>query len=202
MSLPISTPSTDSAPWWRRHRTLFAGILAGWISAAAVGGITAAVVIELGLFDIAALSPHSLVVGWATHTTMIHSVRINARAVHAPARFTDAEVHQGFKLYDKRCSFCHGGPGIPRERWTSGFMPSPPYLLDTAEKWSPAELRFIVGKGIKMTGMPAWRLTLSDRDLWCIVAFLEKLPTLSQHDYLAMRDSAKREETKKTSRTH
>ena len=202
MSLPISRPSIESAPWWRRHRPLLAGLLLGWISAVAVAVVVFGGIVGLGLFDIAALSSHSLLVGWATHTTMIHAVRVNARHVGAPPRFTEVEVRRGFLLYDKHCSSCHGGPGIPRELWTSGFMPSPPYLLDAAQKWSPAELRFIVGKGIKMTGMPAWRLILSDRDLWCVVAFLEKLPTLSQHDYLGMRTSATRDQTDKGKPMH
>ena len=40
--------------------------------------------------------------------------------------------------------------------------------------------------GIKMTGMPAWGVTHSDQLLWDIVAFLQKLPSLTPEQYRSM----------------
>ncbi|HJU38766.1 MAG TPA: nuclear transport factor 2 family protein, partial [Tahibacter sp.] len=37
--------------------------------------------------------------------------------------------------------------------------------------------------GIKASGMPAWGPTHDDARIWAMVAFLEKLPTLSQDEY-------------------
>lgn len=164
-----------------------AGILLGWALALVAVAAAVALVARFGLYNMTALSPHLRPVGWVIHTTMVNAVRNGARNIRTPASFTKEDIQQGFRVYEAHCFVCHGGPGLPRAQWVSGLTPTPPYVLDAARKWSPAELRFIVGKGVKMTGMPAWRLTLSERDLWSVIAFLEVLPKLSQKDYLAMR---------------
>lgn len=82
---------------------------------------------------------------------------------------------------------CHGSPGIARADWTTGLEPTPPYLLDAARRWSPAELQVIVGDGIKMTAMPAWRMTLSEGDIRSLVAFLDTLPSTSPQQYRELR---------------
>lgn len=63
-----------------------------------------------------------------------------------------------------------------------GMYPSPPVLTDVAHRYSPAELFWILKHGIKMSGMPSWG-DHSDEDLWNTVAFMEKLPTMSEEDY-------------------
>jgi mono/diheme cytochrome c family protein len=189
----ISTRSNNSAAPQQRGRwnTFLAGIAFGWTSGLLVLASGIALVIGLGLYNMTAITPHIRPVGWAIHTTMIHAVHNGARNIHAPAWFTNRQVQQGFRLYEMHCVTCHGGPGIARAQWVSGLTPAAPFLLDAARKWSPAELRFIVGKGVKMTAMPAWRLILPDRDLWSVVAFLERLSGLSQREYVAMRTAAR-----------
>ena len=49
----------------------------------------------------------------------------------------------------------------------------------------------IVGDGVKMTGMPAWRSTLSDAQQWDVVAFLDAMPYLTASDYLRLRAGQK-----------
>jgi mono/diheme cytochrome c family protein len=188
MSQLISTPSGSRTARTGRWRLVLSGVLAGWISGAILLGAAAAAVVAFGLFDVRAITPHSYLMGWAEHTTMIHAVQHGARGTRVPAQFTAAQVASGFAIYETRCAACHGSPGISRAAWVSGLTPTPPYLLDAAQQWSPSELHFIVGNGVKMTAMPAWSLTLSDRDVWSVVAFLEKLPGLSRGQYLKMRE--------------
>jgi hypothetical protein len=47
---------------------------------------------------------------------------------------------------------------------------------------TPAELFWILKHGIKMTGMPSWG-DHSDGELWATVAFIEKLPGMTEQDY-------------------
>jgi len=67
------------------------------------------------------------------------------------------------------------------------MTPTPPYLLDSARRWTPGQLYYVVDHGVKMTGMPAWGEVLSQQDVWRVVAFLEALPHLSATDYARMR---------------
>ncbi len=69
----------------------------------------------------------------------------------------------------------------------SGLEPSPPYLLDATAKWKPRELFWIAKNGIKMTGMPSWRNSLSDAQVWDIVAWLEASRTLPPQTFVQLR---------------
>jgi hypothetical protein len=50
----------------------------------------------------------------------------------------------------------------------------------------PRELFWVVKNGIKMTGMPSFGAAgVPDKEIWSIVAFLKKLPSVSEADYKA-----------------
>lgn len=159
----------------------------GWIAGlvtVAVGGL---IYSQTGLFNATAFAPHEPTIAWVTHQTMIQSVRLRAQAIIPPQSFTQAQVEAGFHAYDTDCVMCHGGPGVAREAWVSGLNPTPPFLIDFARRWSPVQLYWIVGEGVKMTAMPAWRTTQTSSDVWNLVAFLEALPNISPRDYARMR---------------
>jgi mono/diheme cytochrome c family protein len=139
--------------------------------------------VKSGIYDVAASKPHTKLTEWITHETMIHSIRRHAQAIKAPRRSSGAQVMAGFCTYETHCVACHGAPAIAREQWVSGLEPSPPYLLDATSHWSSAELFWIVKHGIKMTGMPSWRDSMSDRQVWDVVAFLEAMRHLPPQTY-------------------
>ena len=84
---------------------------------------------------------------------------------------------------------CHGGPAVARQQWVNGMNPAPPYLLDATRQWKPRELHWIVENGIKMTGMPAWRDTLSDHQVDDVVAYLEAMPQMPPQTYIRWRNA-------------
>ena len=132
--------------------------------------------VKSGIYNVAASSPHTKFTTWLTQETMIHSVRSRAKGITAPASATAGQVRRGFCQYETHCVACHGAPGIARETWVSGMEPAPPYLLDATHRFKPRELFWIAKNGIKMTGMPSWRNSMSDGELWDVVAFLEAGP--------------------------
>jgi len=169
----------------RRHDVLVG--LAGGVVAIVLAGIAALLVIERGWFDATATAPHSAAVAWAVHHAFINSVKRDAGREQAPPAFTQDQVDAGFRMYERDCVMCHGGPATARAAWVSGMKPTPPFLLDAARRWTPAQLHWIVGQGVKMTGMPAWSETRSDADIWNVVAFLDALSRMSPATYLDMR---------------
>jgi mono/diheme cytochrome c family protein len=152
-----------------------------------VGALLALGYIKSGVFNVGASKPHTKLTQWITEETMIHSIRSHAKGIDAPARAGATEVRRGFCIYATHCVTCHGAAAVPREHWAGGLEPQPPYLLDAADRWRPRELFWIVKNGIKMTGMPSWRDSLSDEEVWDVVAWLRASRELPPQTFLSWR---------------
>ena len=157
------------------------------VATAAIGVVAAFSVVKSGIYDVGASKPHTKFTAWLTHETMIHSVRSHAKEIVAPASATADEVVRGFCTYETHCVACHGAGAVARQHWISGMEPQPPYLLDATHIWKPRELFWIVKNGIKMTGMPSWRDSLSDREIWDVVAWVKASSELPPQTYLRWR---------------
>jgi mono/diheme cytochrome c family protein len=145
----------------------------------------AALVMYAGWYNISAdqhLAPTFHVLDFALR----RAVRQHARDIAAPSLDDPAKRQRGLALYRAHCVRCHGAPGVAPEPFALGMTPAPAMLAHTAREWTPAELYWVVKRGIKMTGMPAWEYRMSEDDLWALVAFLVELPLLSPARYRAM----------------
>jgi mono/diheme cytochrome c family protein len=162
-------------------------LLLAALATAALGVVAGFGYVKSGIYNVGASKPHTTFTEWVTHETMIHSVRSHAKGIVAPATASADAVVRGFCTYETHCVACHGAAGVPRRRWVSGLEPAPPYLLDAADRWRPRELFWIVRNGIKMTGMPSWRDSLTDRQIWDVVAWLEASRQLPPQTYVRWR---------------
>jgi thiosulfate dehydrogenase len=98
-----------------------------------------------------------------------------------PFQATDADLEKGAHLYRDHCAMCHGGRGTPKTATAKGMYPRPPQLLKgKGVTDDPAgETYWKVSNGIRLTGMPAYRDSLSDKEIWQISLLLagaDKLP--------------------------
>jgi mono/diheme cytochrome c family protein len=101
----------------------------------------------------------------------------------APPGLDDpARIPMGTEHFAAHCAVCHGAPGVPKGDIANGLYPQPPDLAVTGKSYSDGELFWILKHGIKMTGMPAWA-DHSDDELWATVAFVRKLPGMTQEEY-------------------
>ena len=147
---------------------------------AAAGSLT---FIYAGVYNVAATDPHWPVTYWAMDTLRVHSVKLRARGIIPPPDLAnDARVLEGAEHFAAHCASCHGAPGVPRSEIAEGLYPSPADLRTSAKVYTPGELFWIVKNGIKMSGMPNWS-DHTDEELWGAVAFIEKLPGMSDADY-------------------
>jgi len=141
-----------------------------------------------GVVSVAATHAHYGPVEWVLKTTMRSSVQRQAADIEVPAGVDlqdPALADRAFGHYSVACTSCHGAPGVDASPWLVLNPPAEP-LVDTAERWSDAELYWIVKHGIKMTGMPALGPTHSEDDLWAIAAFVRQLPDMSAQEYAEM----------------
>ncbi|HZS81771.1 MAG TPA: cytochrome c [Stellaceae bacterium] len=119
----------------------------------------------------------------------IRQASIDRHAVETPPLSLEdpAMVKAGARAFATRgCVACHGGPGVKWEKFSEGLHPDPPDLKKVVGQLQPRELFWVIKNGINMTGMPSFGpLGASDREIWTIVAFLKKLPTVSDEDFKA-----------------
>jgi mono/diheme cytochrome c family protein len=152
---------------------------------AIVVGIGAATFFFGGFYSVAATAEDPAVVTWAL--TQVRNASINRYALEQPpASINDpASVQFGAKAFAAHgCTTCHGGPGVSWLKLSEGLHPDPPDLKKVVNQRSPPQLFWIVKNGINMTGMPSFALAgAKDEEVWQIVAFLKKLPTVSEADY-------------------
>jgi mono/diheme cytochrome c family protein len=106
--------------------------------------------------------------------------------VNSPVDLENADiVHAGARAFAARgCANCHGAPGVNWQKFSEGLQPDPPDLKDVVKEREPKELFWVVKNGIKMTAMPSFgAIGAEDNEIWSIVAFIRKLPTVSETDF-------------------
>jgi len=98
----------------------------------------------------------------------------------APIAADEPNLLAGAKVYRDNCAVCHGQPGQPSSAIAAGMYPSPPHLFDDPVTDDPVGWTYWKAtNGIRMTGMPAFRDSLSDREIWQVSTMLanaDKLP--------------------------
>jgi mono/diheme cytochrome c family protein len=170
----------------------FMRILAVIGALAVIFAVGAAAFVFGGYYSVAGTAEDPGIVHWA-----LVQVRMASIAHHAndqpPANFSEAtNIQDGARLFAGiGCVNCHGAPGVKWAKFSEGLHPDPPDLKELANDRSPSQLFWVVKNGINMTGMPSFALAgAKDEDLWSIVAFVKKLPEISDSDYKAWSTSA------------
>jgi mono/diheme cytochrome c family protein len=136
-----------------------------------------------GIYHVGATDRHLDLTYWLLDTARARSIETHAAGIPVPPGLDDQDkIVTGTEHFAAHCAVCHGAPGVPKGDIAKGLYPQPPDLANAAKRFGPAELFWIVKNGIKMSGMPAWA-DHSDEELWATVAFLEKLPGMSEQDY-------------------
>src|SRR6266700_4843627 len=80
----------------------------------------------------------------------------------------EANLVSGAKVYKEQCATCHGLPNEPKTAVAQGMFPAPPQLFHGVgvtddEPW---ETYWKVENGIRMTGMPAFKGQIPEKEIW------------------------------------
>lgn len=164
-------------------------ILAALITFIILGILLFLLCIYSGVYNFAATEPHSVFAKWIFSTSKERSIIYHAKDITVPPLNNESMINTGFHHYKEMCVGCHGAPGVSPSEMSEGLNPEPPKLAEWKEELKQEELQeafWVIKNGIKMTGMPAFKATHSDEEIWGIVAFLNQLPNLSPEEYKAM----------------
>ena len=160
---------------------------------AAIGAIAILIAIAAaffffgGYFNVAASTSDPGFVNWVLTKVRMASVDHRARDA-SPVNLDDPEiVHAGARAFAHRgCWNCHGAPGVKWQKFSESLNPDPPDLKEIAHERTAPQLFWVIKNGIKMTGMPSFGgIGADDREIWSMVAFVKKLPKVSDSDYEA-----------------
>jgi thiosulfate dehydrogenase len=87
----------------------------------------------------------------------------------------------GAQVYKDHCAVCHGLAGRPATAIARGMFPKPPELMQGkgVTDDEPGETYWKVEHGIRLTGMPGFRASLTETQAWqvsLLLANADKLP--------------------------
>jgi mono/diheme cytochrome c family protein len=154
---------------------------------AIVAAVAGAIYFFGGYYSVAAAEPDFAITEWALARIRIASIAHHAHQASPLSLDDPAVVKAGAHAFGQLgCVNCHGAPGVAWAKFSEGMRPYAPDLKEVAGQLEPAALFWIIKNGIRMTGMPSFGLIKTeDKEIWTIVAFIKKLPTISPEDYKA-----------------
>lgn len=106
---------------------------------------------------------------------MVKRAAANAKGVViSPA--TNKSVVDGEMTFGDQCAMCHGNDGRSPTAIGKGMYPR---ALDLGsrevQRWSDAELFWIIKNGIRLSGMPAFGKSLSDEQIGTLVNYVRSV---------------------------
>lgn len=106
-------------------------------------------------------------------------IPIEAKNLKNPLAQSADAAQEGQITFKGSCAMCHGSDG--HARTNLGLAMYPPAMDLTSphvQHWTDAELFWIIQNGVRLTGMPAWKSTISETDTWKLVNFIRVLPKM------------------------
>lgn len=97
-----------------------------------------------------------------------------------PIAANEAAYMAGADVYRENCAVCHGLPGMDQSAIAKGMFPKPPHLFrgKGVTDDEPGETYWKVANGIRLTGMPGFKSSLSETQMWqasLLVAHADKI---------------------------
>jgi mono/diheme cytochrome c family protein len=123
---------------------------------------------------------------WMAHTSLDATLRRDAPKGPNPVPLTEQNLLDGVHLFAQNCAVCHGSAkgDASTSPIAKGLYQKPPQLATEGVEDDPEGDSFWrIKHGIRLTGMPSFGYTLSDREIWTLALFLkhmDKLPPAVQ----------------------
>jgi thiosulfate dehydrogenase len=98
-----------------------------------------------------------------------------------PIQADEANLIAGARIYADHCAVCHSLPGEPPTAIANGMFPTPPTLFQGKGVTDdpPGETFWKALNGIRLTGMPSFKGSLSDTQLWQVALLLANADKIS-----------------------
>ncbi len=159
------------------------------IIAAVTGILVGIIVIWFGLYNVAANDRHLATTTKLLEMVRVRSINMRSNDINVPPLSDEKLIKEGAVHYAEMCTGCHLAPGIADSELHTGLYPQPPVFSAGTYSNTPEAQFWVIKNGLKMTGMPAWSPAHTDQQIWGMVAFLQKIKTLSAEEYMLLSQS-------------
>jgi mono/diheme cytochrome c family protein len=134
-----------------------------------------------GWAPVAVADPPMLLEKKLAHSALNARIGKGPHTDPAPVPLNDATYLSGADIYKQNCAVCHGLPGETQSNIAKGMFPKPPELLDgKGVTDDPAwETYWKAKNGIRLTGMPAFKETLNDTQIWQVSVLMANADKIS-----------------------
>jgi thiosulfate dehydrogenase len=156
------------------------GIFVGIAAVLALGLLGAYMFVATGQFPANADANPPALEKWAAKVSLNATISREMLKTPNPVALNDENLVGGIKLYAANCAVCHGAADGAASNIAKGLYQHAPQLgkhgvTDDEE----GETYWKIYHGIRMTGMPSYRGTLSETQMWQIALFLKHMDELT-----------------------
>jgi len=158
------------------------GFLTGFVVAILVALIGGYLVLRSGFIPANADAQPGQLETWAANTSLDATLAREAPTIPNPVALTDENLIAGVDLYAQHCAICHGTAKgeASASPVAQGEYPPPPQLATDGVEDDPEGVSFWkISHGIRWTGMPSWKASLTERQIWTLALFLRHMDKLS-----------------------
>ena len=139
------------------------------------------VLVESGYIPANADAPPGRIETWIASTSLDATLDREAPREPNPVALTDQNLLAGVQLFAQNCAVCHGDSrGLAAASpIAKGLYQHPPQLATDGVEDDPEGVSFWrIKHGIRLTGMPSFGSTLSDKEIWTLALFLKHMDKL------------------------
>ena len=156
------------------------GFAAGVAATVVLGLLGAYLFVSMGCMPANADAKPPALEKWAARKSLKATIDREAPKTPNPVALDDENLKACVKLYAANCIACHGAADGAASNIAKGLYQRAPQLgkhgvTDDEE----GETYWKIYHGIRMTGMPSYRGTLSERQMWTITLFLKHMDELT-----------------------
>ncbi len=165
---------------------MFRGFVAGVLATIVVVLAGGYIVLRTGVIPSNADAKPGLLETWAANTSLQTTLARESPKGPNPVAMMDENLITGINLYGQHCAICHGTAKgeVSASPVAEGEYPPPPQLATDGVEDDPEGYSFwTIKHGIRWTGMPSWKGSPTDQQIWTLALFLkhmDKLPPAAE----------------------
>ncbi len=170
------------------------GVFSGVVLTLVVGLVCAYALVSSGRIPANADAAPGWLETWMAKTSLEATLDREAPKEPNPVALNERNLLDGVHLFAENCAVCHGSAkgDAAKSPIAKGLYQKPPQLAsEGVEDDTEGESYWKIKHGIRLTGMPSFGATLSDKDIWTLALFLkhmDKLPPAVETSWQQVRN--------------